>query len=75
MEACTTDGRRDVVRVNRAPGHPEHELDWMEVRGKFADCARHASLDAAQADAAFERLAHLERCENFSDIVGLLVKR
>lgn len=75
VEARTVDGRSATVRIDRAPGHPERELSWEELHGKFLDCARHAGLDPARAEAAFERLARLERCEDLATIVALLVKR
>jgi 2-methylcitrate dehydratase PrpD len=75
VEARTTDGRTQSIRIDRAPGHPERELTWDEMHRKFVDCARHAALDIAKAECAFERLMHLERCENVSEILSLVVKR
>ncbi len=75
VEARTRDGRTLSVRIDRAPGHPERELSWDDLHGKFLDCARHAALEQARAEAAFERLERLERCEDITEILALLVKR
>ncbi|MGE5525695.1 MAG: MmgE/PrpD family protein [Rhodospirillaceae bacterium] len=75
VEARTVDGRSGSVRIDRAPGHPERELTWDDLHGKFIDCARHASLDTTQAENAFERITRLERCEDIGEILALLVKR
>lgn len=75
VEARTVDGRCQTVRIDRAPGHPGRELTWQELHGKFIDCARHAALDAAKAESAFERLTRLDRCEDIGEVVALLVKR
>ena len=72
--ATTRDGRTETVRVDHAPGHPERELSWDGLRGKFMDCAEHARMDRAQSQAAFERLTRLEACDDVYEIVGLLTK-
>lgn len=73
--ATTRDGRTETARIDRAPGHPERELSWDELGGKFADCATHARMERAQAHAAFERITQLETCADVFEIVDLLTKR
>ena len=75
VTARTRDGRSETVRVNRAPGHPERELSWDELNRKFLDCAAHADLERARAEAAFERITRLETCDDLGEIVGLLTKQ
>lgn len=75
VAATTSDGRSQTVRVDRAPGHPERELNWDELHRKFTDCAAYADLKRTQAEAAFERITRLEDCSDVAEIVGFLVKR
>lgn len=75
VEARMRDGRSATIRIDRAPGHPERELQWGELHRKFLDCAAHAPVDAAQAERAFERIARLEECDDVGEIVRLLVPR
>lgn len=75
VEAATRDGRRETIRVDRAPGHPERELSWDGLHRKFLDCARYAQLDSGRAEAAFEKLATLERCTDLGEVLQLLTKR
>ncbi|MDH5534952.1 MAG: MmgE/PrpD family protein [Betaproteobacteria bacterium] len=72
--ATLHDGRAETVRVDRAPGHPQRELTWDDLRGKFLDCAAHAGLARAPTEAAFERITRLETCDDVGEIVNLLVK-
>ena len=72
--ATTTDGRSRSVRIDRAPGHPDRELTWDDLHRKFLDCAAHADMPGANAEAAFESLTQLERCDDVARIVKLLVK-
>ncbi len=72
--ATTRDGRSDTVRIDRAPGHPERELSWEDLHGKFVDCAVHAQMERAPAEAAFELVARLETCEDVGRIVPLLTR-
>ena len=73
VDVRTIDGRRETVRVDRAPGHPERELTWEALHAKFLDCSRHAGLAPQRAEEAFERLTRLERCEALADILDRLV--
>jgi len=75
VDACMRDGRSATVRIDRAPGHPERELAWDELHRKFLDCAAHATVDAGQAERAFERITRLEECNDVGEIVRLLVRR
>ncbi len=72
VEARTTDGRLESVRVDAAPGHPSRELSWAEIEHKFMDCASHGGLPRDQAARAFAALGTLERSPNVSELVGLM---
>ena len=72
VEVHTTDGRKETLRVDAAPGHPSRELTWQEIRAKFMDCAAHGGIHAARADRAFSALAELENCDDVNRVVELL---
>ena len=72
VHAETTDGRKAMQRVDRLPGSPDWELRWDELREKFLDCARSASVNATCAGKAFERLVSLEEQKDFAAILDLL---
>jgi 2-methylcitrate dehydratase PrpD len=72
VEAHTTDGRRECVRVDAAPGHPSRELGWDELFQKFMDCAKHGGLEAGRARAAYAALRELDACAHVNEVVELL---
>ena len=72
VEARTTDGRSESVRVDAPPGHPSRELSWAEIEHKFMDCATHGGLRREQAAQAYAALDGLERSEDVSELVGLM---
>ncbi len=74
VEAHSRDGRSECVRVDVAPGHPGHELDWDDIRQKFADCAGHGGIEGARATRAFEALTGLEQCDDVDALAALLTK-
>ena len=74
VEVELTDGRKQALKVERAPGHPERELSWDDLHRKFLDCAAHAGLHRPKAQRAFEHLTALEHCDDIDAIVTALVK-
>jgi 2-methylcitrate dehydratase PrpD len=72
VEAVLTDGSRQTVRVDQAPGHPARELTWDDLAAKFTDCAAQARIDPTQAKQAFALLFELETCRDVAEIVSLL---
>jgi 2-methylcitrate dehydratase PrpD len=72
VEAVRTDGRRDTVRVEQAPGHPARELTWEDISAKFVDCAAQAHLDTDRVERALRLLARLETCTDIGEVVALL---
>jgi 2-methylcitrate dehydratase PrpD len=72
VEAVLTDGRRERVRVDKAPGHPSRELTWDDIAAKFMDCAAQAHIDLRQAKQALGIFEHLETCPDIGQIVALL---
>ena len=72
VEAVRTDGRRETVRVDQAPGHPSRELTWDDVSAKFMDCAAQARIDLDKAKRALSILARLETCTDIGEVVALL---
>jgi 2-methylcitrate dehydratase PrpD len=72
VEAVRTDGRRDTVRVDQAPGHPSRELTWDDLSAKFMDCAAQACIEPDKAERALSILARLESCEDVGEVVALL---
>jgi 2-methylcitrate dehydratase PrpD len=74
VEATTTDGRSEILRVDVAPGHPQLELSWDAIREKFLDCAGHGGLDAEKARRAYDTLTQLERCDDVASLASLLTR-
>jgi 2-methylcitrate dehydratase PrpD len=72
VEAATTDGRTRTLRVDVAPGHPQLELGWDDIRHKFLDCARHGGIDSGRAERAFDALTRFEQCEDVDALAKLL---
>jgi 2-methylcitrate dehydratase PrpD len=72
VEAVLTDGRRESVRVDQAPGHPCRELTWDDIAAKFMDCAAQARIDQSQAGQALGILKQLETCQDIDEVVALL---
>jgi 2-methylcitrate dehydratase PrpD len=72
VEAVLTDGRRESVRVDHAPGHPCRELRWEDISAKFRDCAAQARIDLDKAEQAFSILTRLETCPDIGEVVALL---
>jgi 2-methylcitrate dehydratase PrpD len=72
VEAVLTDGRRDAVRVDQAPGHPGRELTWADIAAKFMDCAAQARIDPRKAERALGILKRLETCADVGEVVALL---
>ena len=72
VEAILSDGRRETVRVDQAPGHPSRELTWEGIAAKFRDCAAQAHLDPGKATQALRSLGQLETCADIGELVTLL---
>jgi 2-methylcitrate dehydratase PrpD len=72
VEAVLSDGRREAVRVDQAPGHPARELTWDDIAAKFMDCAAQAHVDPGKAKRALSILARLETCADIGEVVALL---
>ena len=75
VEARTTYGRSEVIRVDAAPGHPSKPLGWDDLHQKFIDCAEYGRIDSSCAERAFETLAKLEKCADMGVLVDLLTVR
>ena len=72
VEAHTTNGRSERIRVDAAPGHPTRELGWDEIFQKFVDCASHGGLEKRAAETAYTAIHELDRCDDVNRIVDLL---
>jgi 2-methylcitrate dehydratase PrpD len=72
VQARTTHGRTQTVRVDVAPGHPQLELGWDDIRHKFLDCARHGGVDSGHAECAFDALTRFEQCDDVDGLAKLL---
>ena len=72
VAAMRSDGRRETVRVEQAPGHPSRELTWDDIAAKFMDCAAQARLDPGKAKSALSILERLETCADIGEVVALL---
>ena len=73
VEVRLTDGRSDMIRVDKAPGSPTRELTWDDLREKFVDCARHSGrIAAAPAAKAFEAIRKLEGSRDIAEVIRLL---
>ncbi|MGZ8230270.1 MAG: MmgE/PrpD family protein [Burkholderiales bacterium] len=67
------DGRRETIRVDKAPGSPARELTWEDLRAKFLDCARSAHrVPEERAEKAFAALQSLDRLPDVRAVVELL---
>ena len=69
VEARTTDGRTESVRIDAPPGHPSRELTWAEIEHKFMDCALHGGLPREQASQAYAALGALERSNDIRELL------
>jgi 2-methylcitrate dehydratase PrpD len=72
VEAVHTDGRRETVHVDQAPGHPARELTWDDIASKFMDCAAQTRIDPGKAEQALSILQGLETCDDIGEVVALL---
>ena len=72
VEVRLVDGRRDIVRVDAAPGHPRHPLTWSDIEQKFMDCAAHGSIEPEPASQAFAAIRRLDDCQDLNAIIALL---
>lgn len=72
VEITKKDGRREIIRVDHAPGHPPRELAWEEIHEKFTDCAASVSIARPKADEAFELLRNFDSCEDVNQLVSQL---
>ncbi|WP_454689215.1 MmgE/PrpD family protein [Achromobacter aloeverae] len=72
VEVFLRNGKRDAIRIYKAPGHPSRELTWADIQAKFDDCAVHARIAPGIARQAFDALRALEKAGSVADIVGLL---
>jgi 2-methylcitrate dehydratase PrpD len=72
VEARLKDGRRRVLRVDAAPGHPRHPLSWNDLEQKFSDCAAHGRIAPAPAVTAFNAIRQLQDCPDLAAIVTAL---
>jgi 2-methylcitrate dehydratase PrpD len=72
VEAVLTDGWRETVRVDQAPGHPARELTWDDIAAKYMDCAARARIEPSKAEQAFRILQRLETCKDIGEVVALL---
>ena len=66
------DGRRETVRVDKAPGHPSRQLTWDDIAAKFMDCAAQARIDPGKVQRALGLLTRLETCTDIGEVVALL---
>lgn len=74
VEVCVKlkDGRTATRRIDVVPGSPEDGLEWDDIRTKFLDCAKAASVPHRQAVDAIQTLMSLERCQDMSMLLSLL---
>lgn len=73
VEVRLRDGRRDAVRVDKAPGSPARELTWDDLRSKFMDCAQQAgTVPGSRARQAYAAIQALDSLEDVGSLVALL---
>ena len=65
-------GTRDMLRVERPPGHPSRELTWDDLEQKFRDCADQAGTPGDRAREALAMLKTLETRPSVAALVGVL---
>ena len=75
VEARTTDGRSDSIRIDAPPGHPSRELTWDEIEHKFMDCATHGGLPRQQATEAFAAARTLDQLDDINEVVSVMTRR
>jgi 2-methylcitrate dehydratase PrpD len=67
------DGTRHAAPpLRRWRGHADNPMGEAELRGKFMDCARYASVAESDAARLFARLRNLPELPNAAAITGLL---
>ncbi len=74
IEVWLKDGRRDMIRVERAPGHPSRPLGWEEVGQKFLNCAAYGGIAKDRAQSAWNALKSLDTAANVTEITDHLIK-
>ena len=73
VEVRLRDGRSERIRMDRAPGSPQRELTWDDMREKFIDCARHSGqVKEASAIQAFDTIRKLESADDIARVTDLL---
>jgi 2-methylcitrate dehydratase PrpD len=72
VEVELRSGARDVIRIDRPPGHPSRELTWDDLHAKFTDCAAQAGLAPGRALQAFDLLRRLEQVDDVNAVLELL---
>ncbi len=72
VEVRLRNGVTDMLRIDKAPGHPARELTWDEIERKFTDCAAYCGVPERAATAAYAKLRNLERCPDVREITRLL---
>ncbi|OGA40100.1 MAG: hypothetical protein A3G24_25730 [Betaproteobacteria bacterium RIFCSPLOWO2_12_FULL_62_13] len=72
VEVRLRNGVTDMLRIDKAPGHPSRELSWDEIERKFMDCAAYCGVPEAAAVTVYAKLRDLERCSDASEITRLL---
>lgn len=72
VELSLKNGVRDVLRVDRPPGHPSRELSWDDIHAKFLDCAAHARLPPDRSRRAFDLICALDKLDNVAKLLELL---
>ena len=72
VEARTTSGRHAKAQVEFAPGHPQRELTWDDLREKFIDCAQYAGVPKASAEALYTQLRALRSCPDLRPLLDAM---
>ena len=70
VEASTTAGKQAAVQVEFAPGHPQRELTWDDLREKFIDCAEYAGIAKASAESLYAELRDLRACRDLTSLLS-----
>lgn len=75
VEVKTHDGRVLKSQPNGVPGDPAHPADWSLLENKFIDCVAFSKkpIPSKNIDRAIDRIKNLEKVEDVTEIVRLLV--
>jgi 2-methylcitrate dehydratase PrpD len=75
VEVALRNGRRAALRVDSVKGHPRNPMSFDDCAEKFFSCAAFAAraIDTAKLERTIETVRNLERVDDISELIVLLI--